>query len=164
VQLRGRRVVSTFKLEAIRAIMGRANLFAGVDSKNSQNILGKLNELVEEYTGGKLGKLKPFGNECELEISPTNGEAPYSFNGLSSGQKEIIFTLFLIWRYHNETPGMVLIDEPELHLNAEWHRTFVNSIVKMAPDNQYILATHSKTVAASESTGITFQTLKNQTS
>jgi len=148
-RLRKMRTASAFKLEVIRAMMGQANLFAGVDSENSQDVLSKLNEFVEEYAGGKIEKLNPARNEYELEISPSGGGNSYSFDGLSSGQKEMISTLFLIWRYYNEAPGIVLIDEPELHLNAEWHRTFINSIVKMAPDNQYIIATHSKTVAAS---------------
>jgi predicted ATP-dependent endonuclease of OLD family len=37
-----------------------------------------------------------------------------------------------------------LIDEPELHLNAEWHGDFVRQLHKLAPQNQYILATHSE--------------------
>ncbi|MBZ5713603.1 AAA family ATPase [Nannocystis pusilla] len=39
---------------------------------------------------------------------------------------------------------MVLIDEPELHLNAEWQVKFVRLLFKLAPKNQYIFATHSE--------------------
>jgi predicted ATP-binding protein involved in virulence len=58
----------------------------------------------------------------------------------------MIATLFLIWRNTAEQPGIVLIDEPELHLNAEWHGDFVEQLRKLAPRNQYILATHSEEI------------------
>jgi predicted ATP-dependent endonuclease of OLD family len=65
---------------------------------------------------------------------------------LSSGQKEMIATLFLIWKNTKKQPSIVLIDEPELHLNAEWHGDFVRQLYKLAPQNQYILATHSEEI------------------
>jgi len=65
---------------------------------------------------------------------------------LSSGQKEIISTLYLIWKYTREIHSIVLIDEPELHLNHEWHSRFIQHLYEMAPDNQYIMATHSEKV------------------
>ena len=40
----------------------------------------------------------------------------------------------------------MLIDEQELHLNAQWHRSFVKNLVSLAPQNQYIMATHSEDV------------------
>ena len=65
------------------------------------------------------------------------------FDGLSSGQKEIVSTLFYIYINTVNSPKVVLIDEPELHLNPEWHRPFMNWITKNLPLNQYIFATHS---------------------
>jgi predicted ATP-dependent endonuclease of OLD family len=40
----------------------------------------------------------------------------------------------------------VLIDEPELYLNAEWHWSLIRNMCQLAPDNQYIIATHSQDV------------------
>lgn len=72
-----------------------------------------------------------------------------AFEMLSSGQKEIISTLFTIWSATYHQPSVVLIDEPELHLNAEWQRIFVSKLAELAPKNQYILATHSEEIFAS---------------
>jgi predicted ATP-dependent endonuclease of OLD family len=44
-------------------------------------------------------------------------------------------------------PKIILIDEPELHLNRDWQQTLVHDLVENAPNNQYILATHSVEVA-----------------
>ncbi|MBF0212087.1 MAG: ATP-binding protein [Magnetococcales bacterium] len=139
--------VSTFKLHILRAMMGRANLFEKLDSKNADETFEKLNGLILRYAGGTIEKLRPsLDNTVDFRITPKNGGDSFAFDGLSSGQKEIISTLFLVWHYTRNQPCIVLIDEPELHLNAEWHRDFVQQIFKLAPENQYIFATHSEDI------------------
>ena len=82
-------------------------------------------------------------NTVDFRIAPSGGGESFTFDGLSSGQKEIISTLFLVWYHTQERPSVVLIDEPELHLNAQWHRSFIRKLFDFAPGNQYIVATHS---------------------
>ncbi|MBK7828327.1 AAA family ATPase [Nannocystis sp.] len=110
-----------------------------------------LNELLLRYAGGVIEKLRPLpDNTLDFRIRPQGEAASFAFDGLSSGQKEIVSTLFLIWRYSRrqgvEVPAIVLVDEPELHLNAEWHADLLEQLRKVGPDNQYILATHSEQV------------------
>jgi predicted ATP-binding protein involved in virulence len=137
--------VSSFKLEILRSLMGRAALFEGINKKESQSVLSQLNNLIQRYCGGQIEHLRPLpDNKVDIRIKPSTGGESFSFDGLSSGQKEMIATLFLIWRNTQEQPCIVLIDEPELHLNAEWHGDFVRQLYKLAPQNQYILATHSE--------------------
>jgi hypothetical protein len=142
--------MSTFKLHILRSMMGHAKLFEEWDDGQSEDVLAKLNELVKRYAGGKIEKLRPSSdNTVDFRIQPVDGGPSFTFDGLSSGQKEIIATLFLIWYQTRNKPGVVLIDEPELHLNPEWHRDFVRQVGKIAPGNQYIIATHSEDVFAS---------------
>jgi predicted ATPase len=139
--------VSAFKLEILRSLMGQASLFEGLDEQESETTLGTLNSLIDRYCGGRIEKLRPLpDNRVDIRIRPHNSDTSFSFDGLSSGQKEMIATLFLIWRNTAKAPGIVLIDEPELHLNAEWHGDFVEQLRRLAPDNQYILATHSEEI------------------
>ncbi|WP_295430136.1 AAA family ATPase [uncultured Thiodictyon sp.] len=139
--------VSAFKLEILRSLMGKASLFEGLDNRESADVLDTVNGLIDRYCGGRIEQLGSLpGNRADLRIKLNNSPHSFSFNGLSSGQKEIIATLFLIWRNTAEQPGIVLIDEPELHLNAEWHGDFVEQLRKLAPRNQYILATHSEEI------------------
>lgn len=42
--------------------------------------------------------------------------------------------------------GIVLIDEPELHLDPLWHRSLLRSISALKPKCQIIAATHSPEV------------------
>ena len=142
--------MSTFKLQILRSLMSRANLFEEWGDEQSEDVLTKLNEFVERYAGGTIQKLRPSAdNTVDFRIHPVDGGPSFTFDGLSSGQKEIISTLFLIWYQTRDKPGVVLIDEPELHLNPEWHRDFVRQLSKIAPENQYIIATHSEDVFAS---------------
>ncbi|HVB25696.1 MAG TPA: AAA family ATPase [Ktedonobacteraceae bacterium] len=139
--------ISTFKLEVLRSLMSRGGLFENLDSSEADEVLNKLNDLMKQYAGGYIDKLRPSAdNTIEFRVTPNDGGPSFTFDGLSSGQKEIISTLFLIWRYTQNQPGIVMIDEPELHLNPEWHRSFIRYLHTLAPDNQYLIATHSEDV------------------
>lgn len=139
--------ISTFKLEVLRSLMSRGGLFENLDSSEADEVLNRLNDLMRQYAGGYIDKVRPSpDNTIEFRVTPNDGGPSFTFDGLSSGQKEIISTLFLIWRYTQNQPGIIMIDEPELHLNPEWHRSFIRYMHTLAPDNQYLIATHSEDV------------------
>lgn len=155
--------MSAFKLRILRSLMVKANLFEFVEDQEPNETIEKLNELVKFYAGGTISKLRPSpDNTVDFRINPINGEASFTFDGLSSGQKEIISTLFLIWYHTKNNPSVVFIDEPELHLNAQWHRGFVKKLVNLAPQNQYIIATHSEDIMDSVSEDRRVLLLNNQ--
>lgn len=145
-RLRNEFQISEFKISVLRAMMGKADLLEEMPLE-STDVIGKLNTLMQTFAGCMISKLRAEpDNTFDIRVMPKNGNATFSFDGLSSGQKEIISTLFLIWHRTKNNPCVVLIDEPELHLNAQWHRDFVNSLRQLAPENQYILATHSELI------------------
>lgn len=111
--------------------------------------IGGLPSLLEEFANSTFLWFRPIpNNRAEFLLQPKGGGPSISFDGLSSGQKEMISTLYLIQSRTRDYPGIVLIDEPELHLNAQWHGLFVRKLFELAPWNQYILATHSEHVFA----------------
>jgi predicted ATPase len=141
--------LSTFKVTLIRALMQKSGLFESGAKlpANDDTIVGELNSLLTRYAGGKVEKLGASAdNGLDLRITPRGRGKSYSFDGLSSGQKEIIATMFLIWFTTLNQPSLVLIDEPELHLNPEWQRTFVHDLTTLAPQNQYLFATHAEEI------------------
>lgn len=138
--------ISAFKIEMLRSLLGGAELFEGFTKEDSGATVEFLNGLLKRYAGGSIEKLRPLpDNTLDFRITTGSG-ASFAFDGLSSGQKEIVSTLFLIWRHSQQSPCIVLIDEPELHLNAEWHADFVERLQEYGPNNQYILATHSEQI------------------
>ena len=144
--------MSAFKLQILRSLMGQANLFEFDEEEGSSEAINALNKLVETYAGGTISKLRPSpDNTIDFRVNPVGRGESFTFDGLSSGQKEIISTLFSIWYHTRNRPSVVFIDEPELHLNAQWHRGFVKRLTSLAPENQYIVATHSEDVMDSVS-------------
>ena len=144
--------LSEFKMQILRSLMGQAELFELGNKEQDEDTIETLNKLVRSYAGGTIGKLRPAAdNTIDFRVIPDRGGSSFTFDGLSSGQKEMISTLFLIFCHTRNRPTVVLIDEPELHLNAQWHRKFVNNMINIAPQNQYIIATHSEDVMDSVS-------------
>lgn len=65
-----------------------------------------------------------------------------SVDDLSSGQLELLqfCTDFLLSPVQLD---LLVIDEPELHLDPAWHTQIIRAIQDLAPDTQLIVATHS---------------------
>lgn len=67
---------------------------------------------------------------------------------LSSGQLEVfVFIASLV--FDDDRAGIVFIDEPELHLDPQWHRPLMSCLLNLKPKAQFIVATHSPEIFAS---------------
>ncbi|MBL0889491.1 MAG: AAA family ATPase [Gemmatimonadaceae bacterium] len=62
----------------------------------------------------------------------------------SSGEKEIVHFLLALFAL-NAKDGVVLVDEPELHLHPRWQRIFLHLFRELSGErnNQFLIATHS---------------------
>lgn len=141
---------SVFKSRILRAILGNANVLVSNVDDDYATQLDKYHELLRNFANAGPGKLLPHGpGEYEILVRPADGKGTFGFDLLSSGQKEIVSTLFSIWHGAHSRPSVILIDEPELHLNAEWHKAFIREASAAAPDSQFIMATHSVDVFGS---------------
>lgn len=80
-----------------------------------------------------------------LETRP--GRPPIPVDFLSAGQLELFLFLASL-ALAGDRPGIVFIDEPELHLDSQWHRAIVRTLLALRPKAQFIVATHSSEVYA----------------
>jgi predicted ATPase len=78
----------------------------------------------------------------ELDVNFFDGENSYTYEGLSSGEKNALLLLirFVAERMHR---SIVMIDEMELNQHPVWQRKLLDMIPKMGDDNQIIATTHS---------------------
>lgn len=69
----------------------------------------------------------------------------------SSGEREIVHFLLAMFAL-NVKDGVVLVDEPELHLHPRWQRIFLGLFRDIAPvrNNQFVISTHSPTFVTPE--------------
>lgn len=89
-------------------------------------------------------RIGPIGN-FRVAILEQGIERPFDIDNLSSGEKGLILTFLLIKRTIQEG-GIVLIDEPELHLNPGICRKLLDFLIDhcIKPNNlQAIICTHS---------------------
>lgn len=108
-----------------------------------------------------------------LIIKLDNGEQmPY--NALSDGVRSILslamelaLRCYLLNPYLGEeaariTPGIVLIDEIDLHLHPEWQLHIVNDLAKVFPRIQFVMSTHAPLVISSIKEGKIFSIADQQ--
>ncbi len=128
--------------------------------KLMRNAIEKSNGLQEFYSLSDYKRLKSFFKKFEYDInlkciSPENNIYQFyllkdgleiEIDTISSGEREIInfiFGLFL----EKLDDGIVIIDEPELHLHPNWQKKLIQ-ILKDETSNkniQILFATHSST-------------------
>jgi putative ATP-dependent endonuclease of OLD family len=67
-----------------------------------------------------------------------------SANMFSSGEREIVHFLLAMFAL-NVQDGLILVDEPELHLHPRWQKIFLDLFRELAPErnNQFVITTHS---------------------
>jgi len=84
-----------------------------------------------------VGKREGF----ELMLEYEDG-ARIPVEQLSSGEIEVL-TMAGWFTMNDYKGGIVLIDEPELHMHVQWHWAMMRALRKLLPDSQIIAATHS---------------------
>lgn len=97
----------------------------------SEALKGVLPHLI--FTGVDTKKRMHLFNTTGLELS---------FNQLSGGEREIAFLVGQIDRF-GLREGLFLLDEPELHLNSDLIRSWVEYLTGTVETGQIWLATHS---------------------
>lgn len=91
---------------------------------------------------------KATGKHIEIEGNKFNivssGEV-IPVDALSSGEKQILLILLRVFLMDGEN-SCVLLDEPENSLDISWQFELINILVKLNPNAQYFITTHSPSI------------------
>lgn len=84
------------------------------------------------------------GNKNIYEIELLKAGRRFLISQASSGEKEILNFLFGIFALRTRG-GLLVIDEPELHLHPRWQAVLLDLFRELSrsTDNQFVLSTHS---------------------
>lgn len=85
------------------------------------------------------------GKHIEIEgskFSVITSKGTIPVGGLSSGEMQILLILLRVFLL-NERESVVLIDEPENSLDIDWQFELINLLVRLNPNAQYFITTHS---------------------
>ncbi len=94
------------------------------------------------YDGIEVSLVNPQKNLYEVRIKI--GDYQVDLWKLSSGERELIIMVLSIFSY-GITNGVVIVDEPELHIHPRWQRELLNAFRTLQAEKniQFILVTHS---------------------
>ena len=141
----------------LRLIQEGKNINDATVAINSLPLITNINERL------KLLNLK-------LSIKPTNIRTwSYEFrfrdikndrelgdiNSLSAGQKSIIHLIFEAYGRDDVNGGLIIIDEPEIHLHYQFQFEYLKILEKLAKEQgvQYIIVTHSEGFISNKTIG-----------
>lgn len=112
----------------------------------------KINEPIKKYIDsinhffGDSNKEILFDKTGSLMVKIKNGEICLP-KSLSSGEIQIIIIMtHLAFNESIQKANIFIIDEPELSLHIRWQEIFVETIRKLDPELQLIIATHSPSI------------------
>lgn len=96
------------------------------------------------------------------------GREPFSFHQMADGYSaffdvvaEIMMRMEFAKHYEYDMPGIVVIDEIEIHLHVDLQKKILPFLCKMFPKVQFIVSTHSPFVMSSLSDAIVYDLEKN---
>ena len=117
-------------------------------ARATDSMLAKLELFAEILNTHLIGKQVELSLEAGIEIVRTRDGAKVPLDRLSSGEQHLI-VLFFDLLFETIQGGVCLIDEPEISLNVDWQRRFINTVLRVAEvsPQQFVIATHSPMIA-----------------
>lgn len=120
-------------------------------------------EIFIQLTGADEADLSYDPELAELVLiyrNQTEGQISRNFSSLSDGYRELLsLAADITWRMavlnpqlespYKETPGIIMIDEIELHLHPKWQSIILNCLQAVFPKVQFVVTTHSPLVIQS---------------
>lgn len=119
---------------------------------------------VKRQGANEIDFTKP---SIKSELHILKGSTELKLSQLSAGERAVILLVADIARRASilntgfinplESPGIVLIDEIELHLHPKWQRAVIGALRNTFPNIQFIVATHSPQVLGGVENGNVFE-------
>lgn len=123
--------------------------------------LSDINKLLSKYLGLQITVHKPNDIDPGMQMLFQRDGRTVETSELSSGEKGILHFIFTLYGFDLKN-GVIIIDEPELHLHPQIQRSYLDLIeeVQKELDIQFIVATHSPIFVRQETIGHVFRCVK----
>lgn len=137
----------------VAAIIGATESNKGI---SKEKIRQAVNTAMQELDTQKNFEVNPVFDELNNFFSMTNrklvwlnntiymdviDEGIFSFVEFSKGEKTLLALMLAV--YLNRENSYFLMDEPDLSLHVEWQEQLLPAFQRLAPQTQFIIATHS---------------------
>ncbi len=103
--------------------------------------------------------------DIDLTVSPfrfiiNTPRGEIDINGLSSGEKEILFT-YVHFKKFGTRDSVILFDEPDAHLHPELETSYLKSLKELSEGNQFFITTHSPNMMIESGTESLYTLIKH---
>ena len=143
--------------EYLNFLKGKKDINEAKDAVNSLKMVNDINnklELLNLKFYIELTDLRTWS--YEFRFYDTKNERDLGdINSLSAGQKSIMHLIFEVYGRDDVKGGLVIIDEPEIHLHYQFQFEYLKILEKLAKEQgvQYIIVTHSEGFISNKTIG-----------
>ena len=108
-------------------------------NQNKDEFIAIVNEVLAET------KKVIDPKESKLTFTQEGTEKKLSVKDLSSGEKQMLIILLTVLLQKREE-YIVIMDEPEISLHIHWQYSLIDYLLRLNPNAQFILSTHSPSI------------------
>ena len=143
--------------EYLNFLKGKKDIDEAKDAVNSLKMINDINnklELLNLKFYIELTDLRTWS--YEFRFYDTKNERDLGdINSLSAGQKSIMHLIFEAYGRDDVNGGLIIIDEPEIHLHYQFQFEYLKILEKLAKEQgvQYIIVTHSEGFISNKTIG-----------
>ena len=143
--------------EYLNFLKSKKDIDEAKDSVNNLNMVNDINkklELLNLKFYIELTDLRTWSYEFRF-YDTKNERNLGDINSLSAGQKSIIHLIFEAYGRDDVNGGLIIIDEPEIHLHYQFQFEYLKILENLADEQgvQYIIVTHSEGFISNKTIG-----------
>ena len=143
--------------EYLNFLKGKKDIDEAKDAVNSLKMVNDINDKLELLNLKfyiELTDLRTWSYEFRF-YDTKNNRYLGDINSLSAGQKSIIHLIFEAYGRDDVNGGLIIIDEPEIHLHYQFQFEYLKILEKLAKEQgvQYIIVTHSEGFISNKTIG-----------
>ncbi|MFT4925317.1 MAG: putative ATPase [Phenylobacterium sp.] len=131
-------------IDLMRAESDLTRLQNSADYQNQLNKTNEFNNVITLLDGYFVSSNKQMtrDEDNKLTLRHIGSDEIIPWHLLSRGEKTLIYLFFVVFLYQNKVE-VFLFDEPEISLHVKWQDHLIKDLSDLAPDSQFIIATHS---------------------
>lgn len=138
-------------------LKGKNDINEAGSAVNSSKMVDRINNALKSFNLRfyiELTNLRAWSYEFRFHDIKNNRNLG-DINSLSAGEKSIIHLIFEAYGRDDANGGLVVIDEPEIHLHYQFQFEYLKILEKLAKeqDIQYIIVTHSEGFISNKTIG-----------
>lgn len=143
--------------EYLNFLKGKKDINEAGRAVNSSKMVNRINNALKLFNLElhiELTELRTWS--YEFRFYDTKNERDLGdINSLSAGQKSIMHLIFEAYGRDDVNGGLIIIDEPEIHLHYQFQFEYLKILEKLAEEQriQYVIVTHSEGFISNKTIG-----------